>query len=107
MPSSFTWLDYSEQHRRQMLDVIDLFREQETRDELGIGTVRDAFADAFFPGTSTIQTRARYFLFVPWVYRELEAKRVPGDKVRDRARKGEVATIFALLKADDTSGRAP
>jgi hypothetical protein len=65
MPSSFSWLDYSEQHRRQMLDVIDLFREQETRDELGIGTVRDAFADALFPGTSTIQTRARYFLFVP------------------------------------------
>ena len=104
MPSTFTWLDFSEQHRRQMLDVIDLFREQETRDELGIGTVRDAFADAFFPGTSTIQTRARYFLFVPWVYRELERKRVPSDKVRDRARKGEVATIFALLNADDTSG---
>lgn len=104
MPSSFTWLDYSEQYRRQMLDVIDLFREQETRDELGIGTVRDAFADAFFPGTSTIQTRARYFLFVPWVYRELETKRVSSDKVRDRARKAEVATIFALLKADDTSG---
>jgi len=104
MPSTFTWLDYSEQHRRQMLDVIDLFREQETRDELGTGTVRDAFADAFFPGTSTIQTRARYFLFVPWAYRELEMKRVPGDKVKDRARKAEVATIIALLKADDKAG---
>ncbi|QEG27769.1 hypothetical protein GobsT_25330 [Gemmata obscuriglobus] len=87
-----------------MLDVIDLFREQETRDELGIGTVRDAFADAFFPGTSTIQTRARYFFFVPWVYRDLEHRRVPSDKARDRARKGEVATIFALLKSNDTSG---
>ena len=44
-------------------------------------------ADAFFPGTSTIQTRARYFLFVSWVYRELEKKRVPSEKVRDRARR--------------------
>ncbi len=61
--SSFTWLDYSEHERRQMLDVIHLFDEKTTRDELGIGVVRDAFADMFFPGTSTIQTRARYFLF--------------------------------------------
>jgi hypothetical protein len=87
MPSIFSWLDYSEQHRRQMLDVIDLFREQETRDEIGIGTVRDAFADALFPGTSTILTRARYFLFVPWVYRQLESKRVPSDQAKARARK--------------------
>lgn len=104
MPSTFSWLDYSEQHRRQMLDVIDLFREQETRDELGTGTVRDGFADAFFPGTSTIQTRARYFLFVPWVYRQLEAKRVPSDQAAAKARKLEVATILALLRSEDTDG---
>jgi hypothetical protein len=28
-----------------MLDVVDLFREHDTRDELGVGSVRDAFAD--------------------------------------------------------------
>lgn len=38
--SSFGWLDYSEHDRRRTLDVIDLFREKDTRDELGIGTVR-------------------------------------------------------------------
>jgi len=43
--SHFTWMDYSERERRKALDVIDLFREQDTRDELGIGAVRDAFAD--------------------------------------------------------------
>ena len=36
-------------------------------DELGIGAIRDAFADYFFPGTSTVQTRAKYFLIVPYV----------------------------------------
>lgn len=71
MTSSFTWLDYSEQDKRKMLDVISLFSEKTTRDELGIGSVRDAFADLFFPGTSTIQTRARYFLFIPWIYLDL------------------------------------
>jgi len=34
MPSTFTWLDYSEQERRKMLDVIELFGERTTRDEL-------------------------------------------------------------------------
>jgi uncharacterized protein DUF6361 len=68
MMSAFVWLDYSERERRKMLDVVDLFREHDTRDELGVGSVRDAFADMLFPGTSTIMTRARYFLLVPWAY---------------------------------------
>ena len=62
------WLNYSERERRKMLDVVDLFGEHDTRDELGIGSVRDAFADMLFPGTSTIMTRARYFLLVPWTW---------------------------------------
>ena len=45
MPSSFTWLDYSEFERKRMLDVIELFRDRSTVDELGLGTVRDVFAD--------------------------------------------------------------
>ena len=49
--SQFAWLDYSEHERRKMLDIVDLFREHDTRDELGIGSVRDTFADLFFPGT--------------------------------------------------------
>jgi hypothetical protein len=59
MPSTFSWLDYSEHDRRRALDVIDQFREQETRDELGIGVIRDAFSDLFFPGTGTVQTPRR------------------------------------------------
>ena len=94
MTSTFTWLDYSEREKRKMLDVIDLFGEQDTRDELGIGTVRDAFADLLFPGTSTIQTRARYFLFVPWMYLELERRRLE-NAIDDLAR--------AQKKTDDCS----
>ena len=52
------------------------FREHDTPDELGIGSVRDTFADLFFPGTTTIMTRARYFLLVPWTYQRLEKQRV-------------------------------
>jgi len=82
-----------------MLDVVDLFKEQGTRDELGIGAIRDAFADLLFPGTGTVQTRARYFLFVPWIYRDLEQRQVPSAKIASEARKVEVALIEALVRS--------
>ena len=50
--------------------MINLLSEQGAVDELGIGVIRDAFANYFFPGTSTIQTRAKYFLIVPYMLRE-------------------------------------
>jgi hypothetical protein len=99
MPSTFTWLDTSEHDRRRALEVVDLFRLQDTRDELGLAGVRDAWADRLVPGTSTIQTRARYFLFVPWIYRRLEGKAGPADVDR-RARRAELALIDAIEATD-------
>jgi hypothetical protein len=104
MPSTFTWLDYSERERRKMLDVIHLFNEKGTRDELGIGVVRDSFADLFFPGTTTIQTRAKYFLFVPWAHLDLERRKIPSNQFAAQARWQEVALIDALVKSDDKEG---
>lgn len=39
--------------------ILAQFKERDTRDELGLGSLRDAIADLLFPGTSTIQTRLR------------------------------------------------
>ena len=64
------WVDFSEEERGRALDVLNLFKEQGTLDELGTGAVRDAFANYFFPGTSTVQTRTKYFLLVPYILRE-------------------------------------
>lgn len=102
--SSLSWLDYSEHERRKAMEVIDLFREDETVDELGIGTIRDAFADLFFPGTSTIQTRARYFLFVPWVYRQVESDRRASDEVATFARKLQGRLRDALVAGGEELG---
>jgi hypothetical protein len=104
MPSTLSWLDYSEQERRRALDVISLFKLQETRDELGLASIRDAFADRFFPGTSTIQTRVRYFLLVPWLCRTLEKQRVASNEAARRLRRLEERLIPALLQADDVEG---
>lgn len=67
MTAFIGWVDSSSAERERVRRAIALFDEKDTRDELGIGTVRDAFANAFFPGTSTIETRLRYCLFVPWI----------------------------------------
>lgn len=103
MPS-LAWLDFSESDRQKALDIIDLFREKGTVDELGIGTVRDAFADLFFPGTSTIMTRARYYLFVPWIYQRQESKKTPSNEIAKNARKDEIALVEALATTEDVRG---
>jgi hypothetical protein len=104
MPSVFAWVDFAEEDRRKMAVVIDLFREQDTRDELGLGAIRDAFADLMFPGTSTIQTRARYFLFVPWIYRRHEDRATAGADVARKVRADEVKLIDALVSGGERDG---
>lgn len=71
--STLSWLDSTEHERRTVLQLVSALNEPGTLDELGIGSIRDTFSDALFPGTSTIQTRARYFLFVPWIMQMVEA----------------------------------
>lgn len=94
--STFGWLDHDEGERRRMMEVVDLFREKGTLDELGIGAIRDTWAEHFFPGTSTIQSRARYFLFIPWLYGLLEHDRVPSNRADGHARKLQWRLVQSL-----------
>ena len=64
------WVDFSKTDREKVLDVMNLLQEQGAVDEIGIGLIRDAFANYFFPGTSTVQTRAKYFFIVPYILQE-------------------------------------
>jgi hypothetical protein len=99
MASRFAWIDVDEASRRTMLDFIDQFRDQGTLDEIGIGTIRDAFADYLFPGTTTVQTRARYFLFIPWIYRQLECKGTSSAELARKLRAAELALLEAMREA--------
>lgn len=51
------------------------------RDELGFLTLHQRYADLFFPGTSVLHGRARYALFVPWLFEDLAGA---GDKLQKR-----------------------
>ena len=64
------WIDFSKEERNKVFSVINLLDEPGAVDELGLGVVRDAFANYFFPGTSTVQTRAKYFFIVPYILKE-------------------------------------
>ena len=81
-----------------------LFQEREGRDELGLSAIRDSIADHLFPGTSTIQTRLRYKLFIPWLFRMLEGRDVPKSQLRTEARALEIRLADALKRGGETNG---
>lgn len=70
--SSIGWIDFSSEHREKVRTVIDLLSAPGVVDELGIGVVRDSFADRMFPGLSTIQTRAKYFTLTALLIRDYQ-----------------------------------
>src|ERR1035438_789162 len=104
MPSMFAWLDSSYEDQRRMREIVNLFTQSESRDELGIGQVRDAFSDSLFPGTSTLHTRARYLLFVPWCFVAAPAKCATGGNVERRVEASERALIAGLTDLGATDG---
>jgi hypothetical protein len=100
MPSLVAWLDASAAEQQRMREIIRLFTERESRDELGVGQVRDVISEGLFPGTSTLLTRARYLLFVPWCF-QLAAGKPDPLAAADR---NERILIGALKQEEDFAG---
>ena len=95
------WIDFSKTERNKVLSVLDILSEKGVLDELGISPIRDGFSDLFFPGTSTIQTRARYFFIVPYIFKDLykkyEKKPIDYQTVYDDFKKAEMLCAKKLL----------
>ncbi len=98
MTSTIAWLDFSEEDQQRAREILGLFLQPGSVDELGIGTVRDALSDAMFPGTSVLHTRARYVLFVPWLFREGARLRPPGRSLGEWVDRQERRLIEALRR---------
>ena len=102
------WIDYSNEHRNKVMAVLHALSAPEAVDEIGIGIIRDGFADILFPGTSTIQTRAKYFFIVPYILMEIEReKNITPRSIIDKLGKTEIELIKILNKdgADGVIGR--
>lgn len=102
--SYLAWIDFDPEERRRAQTLIDLFKQPEARDELGLGTVRDGLADLLFPGTSTIQTRLRYMLFIPWIYLEAQSQKATLAERTIFARELEFGLGKALEAGGETVG---
>lgn len=95
MQTFLGWIDGDPSHEGAVLKALGSRGQQDAREELGLSSLRDSFADTFFPGLSTIQTRARYFFFVQWCC-ELAARRSTEDDILAALRRHEVDLIKAL-----------
>lgn len=96
--SSIGWVDFSPKERQRTLEVLKLLEEPGTLDPLGVGRIRDTFSNLLFPGVTTIQTRARYFLIVPWLFRDLE-RRSPRSRPHAEADSLERDVITGFRRA--------
>ena len=95
MTSTLAWLDFSADEQRRAREIAHFFLQTDSRDELGMGVIRDVFSDLLFPGISTIQTRARYFLFVPWIVRH--AERLDAEQHQILSLQQQLATAAAAM----------
>ena len=100
----FGWIDFSNDQRNKVMSVISLLSEPDAVDELGIGMVRDGFSNIFFPGTSTIQTRAKYFLLTSYLLVELEKQKgMTPDKLIKQLNHEEL-NMIEILKSEGEKG---
>ena len=102
--SSLSWIVFDEVERQRARRIMALFEEKDSRDELGLGPIRDSIADHLFPGTSTIQTRVRYMLFVPWIYTMVEDMDASIERLTHEARNLEIGLIDALRAGGEEEG---
>ncbi len=69
------YIHSSRAEQAKALQVLKMTSESVALDELGIGRIRDAFADRMFPGISTLQKHTKYFSLMPQVYRKATERR--------------------------------
>src|SRR6476620_727321 len=102
--STLKWLDFSRDEQNRVVEIIRLFTQPESRDELGIGVVRDAFSNLMFPGVSVIPTRARYLLFVPWLFQRGMKLGRSGPQLAAWVERHERALVETIRNGGDQEG---
>ena len=99
--SSLGWLDFDAAASERVSTLLRSLEEPSTLDVLGLGSIRDAFADMLSPGTSTVQTRLRYFIFLPWIFQRLDAEQVPAANFASELRNAEASLIYCFRRGEE------
>ncbi len=79
--------------------VLKQLQGQGAIDELGLGRIRDAFSNMMFPGLSTLQFHAKYFLLLPALYAYAERQRISSSREpRAKVREHEIQLTRRLMQ---------
>jgi len=83
-----------------------MLEESTALDELGIGVIRDGYADILFPGISTLQTRAKYFVLLPYLFKVAERQSFKrSSEILPWMHRQEDLLVPTLIKnSEDTTG---
>ena len=92
--SSVAWMSFDEDQQRRTMLLMQALSESGTLDQLGFGLVRDLLSSHLTPGVTSLMTRARYLLFVPWVYQELQGASATTLREFARQREGHLASVL-------------
>lgn len=95
--SGLGWLDHDADAADEVRALLNALSDPSTLDPLGLGQVRDALADLLAPGVSTVQTRLRYFVLVPWCFAIVE-REVPNPADRVAALRDVETRLIAGLR---------
>lgn len=99
------WIDYSKNERNKITSILRLLGTQTAIDELGIGSVRDGFSNLLFPGISVLQTRAKYFVLIPYMFADAEKRKFSRhSEVRAWISKQEERLIKTLVENSGSDG---
>ena len=87
------YIHTNREEQGKVAQVLRTLAEPTALDELGIGRIRDAFADLMFPGVSTLQRRVKYFSLMPQLFKRACQRQYN----RPSEVKGEVIRLEKLL----------
>lgn len=80
--SSTGWIDFSSEHRDKVLTVVKLLSEKGVIDELGIGVVRNTFANRLLFWIFTFQPGPKYFALTALLLKDYQEHKSTKRKSR-------------------------
>ena len=104
MEPFLSWIFQNDRDLENTRRLMAFFSEKRILDELGVGPISQSLADQLFPGISTVMTRLRYMLFIPWIYQMVEGAKVRSEKFGAKIEELEKRLIKPLSSADDNAG---
>lgn len=84
MPSTVAWIDCDSEANHRAQRILTLFREKDTRDELGFGANKRCYFGLPFSRHLRYPHSAALYAFLPWIYEDLEARSIKSHRIAEQ-----------------------